>query len=100
LHLISFVPFSPQADFLDDAWRVPALELNDLNPLLLQGVPLLRQAYRLRAQLASIVEQLSLLEPNVLLDAVEQVFMCAKKYSFYHCHILSHLSYIGHYIHV
>ena len=53
-------------------WCVPGLEVNELNPLLLQGVPLLRQVYRHRAQVAALVEPLSLLEPEAVLKAVEE----------------------------
>lgn len=44
--------------FIDHISNKPLLNISTINPLLFEGVPLLRQVYRLRAQIAKLVDRL------------------------------------------
>lgn len=52
LHRVS----RPAALFLDQVRAQPILNIQQLNPLLFEGVPLLRNCYRLRVQIAHLID--------------------------------------------
>lgn len=50
--------------FIDHISNKPLLNISTINPLLFEGVPLLRQIYRIRLQIAKLVETLIILDTN------------------------------------